>query len=88
MERLAREYTVKEIICVARLDEDDPTKIVYLKVKAFIPSDKSIECKIEDFENGQVIFLRGKFVACEGWYTVRPHVLLLFLYSSTFRFLN
>ena len=38
-ERLTQEYTVKEITAVSRLDDDDPTRVLYLKVKAFIPSD-------------------------------------------------
>jgi hypothetical protein len=46
---------VKEITAVSRLDA---TKIVYLKVKAFIPSDRNIETHIEDFEKGDVIFVR------------------------------
>jgi hypothetical protein len=69
-ERLTEEYTIKEIVGVVRLDDDDPTKINYLRVKAFIPSDPQIECKIEDFESRQVILLKGKFVDCDGWYTV------------------
>ncbi|GES74908.1 hypothetical protein GLOIN_2v1768118 [Rhizophagus clarus] len=35
-EWLTQEFTVKEITAVARLDDNDPTKIVYLRVKAFI----------------------------------------------------
>ncbi|CAB4420040.1 unnamed protein product [Rhizophagus irregularis] len=58
--RLTQEFTVKEIMAVARLDDDDPTKIVYLRVKAFIPIDENIPCQIEDFNKGQVIFLKGK----------------------------
>jgi hypothetical protein len=69
-ERLTQEFTVKEITAVARLDDDDPTKIVYLRVKTFIPVDQNIPCQIEDFTNGQVIFLKGKFVACASWYSV------------------
>ncbi|UZO18198.1 uncharacterized protein OCT59_009518 [Rhizophagus irregularis] len=49
-ERLMQEYTVKEIMAVSRLDPNDATKIIYLKIKAFIPSDKNIETQIEDFE--------------------------------------
>ncbi len=70
-ERLTQDYTVKEITGVVRTDDDDPSKIIYLKIKAFILSDKNVECKIEDFETGQVIFLKGKFVAVESCYTVR-----------------
>ena len=66
---MTQEFTVKEITGVIRFDDDYPTKIIYLKIKAFILSDKDIECKIEDFEVEQIIFLKGKFVACEGWYT-------------------
>ena len=42
-ERLTQEYTVKEITAVSRLDDDDPTRVLYLKVKVFIPSDQSIK---------------------------------------------
>ncbi|PKY53535.1 hypothetical protein RhiirA4_426089 [Rhizophagus irregularis] len=45
----------------------DPTGVVYLKVKIFIPSDQNIPTQIEEFEKGDVVFLRGKFVACPGW---------------------
>ncbi|CAG8684037.1 uncharacterized protein OCT59_024157 [Rhizophagus irregularis] len=69
-ERLTQEYTVKEVMVVVRLDDVDPTKVVYLKVKIFIPSDQNIPTQIEDFEKGDVVFLRGKFVACAGWYSI------------------
>ena len=61
--RLTQDYTMKEITGVVRTDDDDPSKIIYLKIKAFIPSDKNVECKIEDLKIGQVIFLKGKFIA-------------------------
>ncbi|RGB24664.1 hypothetical protein C1646_772759 [Rhizophagus diaphanus] len=44
--------------------------IVYLRVKAFIPVDENIPCQIKDFDKGQVIFLKGKFVVCASWYSV------------------
>ena len=44
---LTSEFTVKEITF-----EGDPTKIIYLKVKAFILSDKLIEMRINDFDTG------------------------------------
>jgi len=69
-DRLTQEFTVKEITTVSRLDPDDPTKVVYLKIKAFIPSDRNIETQIDEFETGDVIFLKGKFVAHDGWYSV------------------
>jgi hypothetical protein len=62
-ECLTQEYTVKEVMVVVRLDDVDPTKMVYLKVKTFISSDQNILTQIEDFEKGDVVFLRGKFVA-------------------------
>ena len=52
-ERLTQEFTVKEITVVSKVDFTDPTKVVYLKVKAFIPSDRSIETEMEDFESGE-----------------------------------
>jgi len=69
-QRLTQDFTVKEITAVSRLSEDDPTKISYLKIKAFIPLDREIETQIEDFNADDVIFLRGKFMACAGWYSV------------------
>ena len=81
-ERLTQDFTVKELTAVSRLSDDDPTKVVYLKVKGFVPSDREIETQIEDFEVGDVIFLRGKFVACEGWYSVCILYLFFFCYSS------
>ncbi|GBB94781.1 hypothetical protein RclHR1_02410027 [Rhizophagus clarus] len=53
-ERLTQEFTVKEITAVARLDDNNLTKIVYLRVKAFIPVEQNILCQIKDFSNGQV----------------------------------
>src|SRR5437016_29636 len=69
-ERLAQDYTIKEATAVCRLDSDDPTKVVYLKVKAFIPVDQDVETHIDQFNEGEVVFLRGKFVACPNWYSV------------------
>ena len=79
-ERLTQDYTIKEITAVARLSDEDPTKIVYLKVKAFIPVDQNITTRIEEFDMGQVIFLKGKFVACASWYSVYVKNLFLFFY--------
>ncbi|CAB4435262.1 unnamed protein product [Rhizophagus irregularis] len=63
------------------LDDDDPTKIVYLRVKAFIPIDENIPCQIEDFNKGQVIFLKGKFVACASWYSTPPPLAIMVIPS-------
>lgn len=64
------EYTIKDVTGITRLDDDNPKKIMYLKIKAFVPINKEIETHIENFESGQVIYLRGKFIACESWYMV------------------
>ena len=69
-ERLTQEFTVKEITALSRLDDDNLIKVIYLKVKAFIPSDQNIESQIEDFETGDVVSLKGKFVACSQYYSV------------------
>jgi len=70
-DRQTRDYTIKEVTGVVRMNDDEPTDVIYLRIKAFIPTDRSIKSKIEEFESGQVIFVRGKFIGCEGWYTVR-----------------
>ena len=51
---------------VTHLDDEDLTKVIYLRIKAFIPIDQSIETHIEEFESGQVVHLRGKFVAFDS----------------------
>ncbi|PKY61729.1 hypothetical protein RhiirA4_487109 [Rhizophagus irregularis] len=53
-------------MAVVRLNDDDLTKIVYLRVKTFIPVDPNIPCQIKDFTNDQVVFLKGKFVVPVG----------------------
>src|SRR5829696_5968633 len=73
-------FTVKEITAVSRLSEDDPTKVSYLKIKAFIPLDREIETQIEDFNTEDVIFLRGKFMVCPGWYLVCMVIIFLPLF--------
>ncbi|CAG8607662.1 6063_t:CDS:1, partial [Diversispora eburnea] len=47
------------------MEEDNPNTIFYLKIKAFIPLDEKIKPYIDE----QVIFITGKFVTCEGWYS-------------------
>ncbi|CAB5192766.1 unnamed protein product [Rhizophagus irregularis] len=53
-QRSTKEYSIKEITGISRLSDEDPTKIIYLKIKAFVPLDKEIDTQIEEFENGQV----------------------------------
>jgi hypothetical protein len=71
-ERVAREYTVKDIAAIVKLSDTDATKIVFLRIKAFIPIDTSKESKIDSFKIGDAIFLKGKFVPFENYYIVRP----------------
>jgi hypothetical protein len=59
-ERLTQEFTVKEITAVARLDEEDPTKIVYLRVKCFVPVDHNIPCSDRRFYQWPSNFLKRK----------------------------
>ncbi|PKK59430.1 hypothetical protein RhiirC2_794846 [Rhizophagus irregularis] len=54
IEQLTQEFTVKKIMAVASLNDDNLTKIVYLRVKTFIPVDPNISCQIKDFTNGQI----------------------------------
>ena len=77
-QRQTQEFTVKDITAVSRLSEDDPTKVSYLRVKAFIPLDRNVETQIEEFDTNDVIFLRGKFMACAGWYSVCT-VIIIFI---------
>lgn len=70
-ERLTQDFTVKEITGVSRLDETDPDKIAFLKIKAFIPLNQNIESEIKPFEIGDIILLKGKFIACPNYYLVR-----------------
>ena len=77
MGRLSNNYTIKEITGVTYLDDDDPTKVIYLKIKAFIPVDREVETHVGEFETGQVVHSGGKFVACGSWYTVIIYDILL-----------
>ncbi|PKY63234.1 hypothetical protein RhiirA4_491484, partial [Rhizophagus irregularis] len=45
---------IKEITGISRLSDEDPTKIIYLKIKVFVPLNKEIETQIKEFENGQM----------------------------------
>ena len=69
-ERITEKFTIKEIVGVSRLDENDPEKVAYLQIKAFIPLDSAIECQIKPFELEDVIYLKGKFVTCPNYYKV------------------
>jgi len=77
-ERNTNEFILKEITAISRLNDMDPAEIIYLRIKVFIPLNQEVENNIEDFENEQVIFLKGKFIAHEGWYSVSFFFVLSF----------
>jgi hypothetical protein len=83
-EHLTQDYTVKEITTVSRLDDDDPTKVIYLKVKAFIPSNQNKPTQIGDFDKGDVIFLKEKFVGCAGWYSASIQIFNVRMITCSF----
>ena len=89
-ERLTPNHTLKGITAVARLNMG-PSGIIYLRVKAFIPlpshnpdTDHSdpIEPVIEDFEDGNMIYIKGKFVSCDNYYMVNKQPIYLYMILS------
>ncbi|RHZ88942.1 hypothetical protein Glove_19g375 [Diversispora epigaea] len=52
------------------IEMDDHSRKKKDHSEVFIPLNQEVENNIEDFENEQVIFLKGKFIAHEGWYSV------------------
>ncbi|PKY43745.1 hypothetical protein RhiirA4_457816 [Rhizophagus irregularis] len=54
-EYLIQDFTIEEIIGIMRIKDNNLTKVIYLKIKAFILSNQNIESKIIDFENKQII---------------------------------
>src|SRR6185436_9946400 len=79
-EQNTNEFILKEITAISRLNDMDPAEIIYLRIKVFIPLNQEVENNIEDFENEQVIFLKGKFIAHEGWYSVSFFFVLFFFF--------
>ncbi|CAG8586474.1 hypothetical protein C2G38_2237987 [Gigaspora rosea] len=67
---ITREFTLKQITAIAKVEDDDPTNIVFLKTKVFIPIDETVQHYIEPFEVGDVIYLSEKFIAYETYYLV------------------
>ncbi|KAF0545098.1 hypothetical protein F8M41_002364 [Gigaspora margarita] len=61
--RLTQEFTVKDITAIVRLSEDDPSKIIYLNIKAFVPLNEPNDHYIESFKTGDVISVKGKFIS-------------------------
>src|SRR4051794_27642592 len=69
-----------EITAIVKMSQEDPTMISYLRVKAFIPLNPSIKHQIDQVETGDVVYLKGKFIGCQNWYSV--------CFSPFFPFLN
>ncbi|KAF0465243.1 hypothetical protein F8M41_026311 [Gigaspora margarita] len=69
-DRIAQNFFLKEITAIVKSESNDPTKILFLKIKAFIPVDKDVEHYIDPFEIGDVVYIRGKFIAYESYYMV------------------
>ncbi|KAF0524968.1 hypothetical protein F8M41_014836 [Gigaspora margarita] len=69
-ERITQEYTVKDITGIVKLKDDEPSNIIYLNIKTFIPLNDSSNNFIKAFQTGDVIYLKGKFVAHDSYYTV------------------
>ncbi|PKY25288.1 hypothetical protein RhiirB3_388646 [Rhizophagus irregularis] len=93
-QRSTKEYSIKEITGISRLSDEDPTKIIYLKIKAFVPLDKEIDTQIEEFENGQmmifemnIFFLSEKktkqqWISNEKVWFIHPSLLIYFCSSA------
>ncbi|PKC04376.1 hypothetical protein RhiirA5_422347 [Rhizophagus irregularis] len=67
IQRLTQEFTVKEIMAVARLNDDDPTKILYLRVNA-------MSVKLIDNMEFDDIPAIGDWEPREFWVEVRHNV--------------
>ncbi|KAF0488279.1 hypothetical protein F8M41_022366 [Gigaspora margarita] len=70
IDHLTQEFTVKDITAIVRLSEDDPSKIIYLNIKIFVPLNEPNDHYIESFETSDVISVKGKFVSRDNYYTV------------------
>ena len=69
-EKVTPDFIIREITAISKVSTTDPTKIIYLRVKAFVPTNSEVDTNIEEVESGDVIHLVEKFVACENWYMV------------------
>ncbi|RHZ62743.1 hypothetical protein Glove_335g52 [Diversispora epigaea] len=65
-EKITLEFIIREITVISKVSTTDLTKIIYLRVKAFVFINPEVDTSIEEVENGNVIRLVGKFVTCEN----------------------
>ncbi|CAG8849208.1 12660_t:CDS:1, partial [Gigaspora margarita] len=56
------------VIRIVRLQDDDPTKIIYLNVKAFFSVNEPTNAFIELFKTGDVVYLKEKFIRNNNYY--------------------
>ncbi|KAF0433535.1 hypothetical protein F8M41_005050 [Gigaspora margarita] len=57
-ERITQEYIVKDITSIVKLKNDEPSNIIYLNIKAFIPLNDPSNNFIKAFQTGDVIYLK------------------------------
>ncbi|CAG8445745.1 4031_t:CDS:2 [Funneliformis caledonium] len=63
---MIRDYTLKEMTAITKIDEEDPKIIAYLRVKTFIPLDELAEHNIHPFETDDVVYLKGNSPETNG----------------------
>ncbi|KAF0419876.1 hypothetical protein F8M41_007122 [Gigaspora margarita] len=64
-DRIAQNFFLKEITAIVKSESNDPTKILFLKIKAFIPVDKDVEHYIDPFEIGDITAISIKITNLE-----------------------
>ncbi|RIB08860.1 hypothetical protein C2G38_2110080 [Gigaspora rosea] len=69
-DRVTQEFIVKEMTAIVKTDNNDSTKVAFLKTKIFIPINEMATHHIGQFEIGDVVFLKGKFIIYENYYIV------------------
>ncbi|KAF0476179.1 hypothetical protein F8M41_024452 [Gigaspora margarita] len=69
-ERITKEFIIKEVTAIVKTNDNDPTKIIFLKIKIFLPIDENAVHYIKLFEINDIIFLKEKFILYENYYIV------------------
>ncbi|RIB11371.1 hypothetical protein C2G38_2103757, partial [Gigaspora rosea] len=69
-DRIAQEFIAKEMTAIIKTDNNDSTNVAFLKTKIFIPINETATHHIGQFEIGDVVFLKGKFITYENYYIV------------------
>jgi len=50
-------FIVIEITAIVKMSQEDPSIISYLRVKAFVPLDTSVQHQIDQVDTGDVVYL-------------------------------